>query len=138
VGLIKSAVRHYQISDQESEQRIDNFLINKLKGLPKSRIYRLLRKGEVRVNKKRIDAFYRLIKGDVVRLPPVYLQEKAKLAPISVSSKDLLAERILYEDDQILILNKPSGWSVHAGSTVRIGVIEALRQIYPARARASA
>lgn len=127
----KTSVQYLTISGDEEGQRIDNFLITRLKGVPKSHVYRLLRKGEVRVNKKRISAFYRLKQGDSVRLPPVYLEEKAKQAPPSKDTTRRLAERILYEDEYLLVLNKPSGMSVHAGSTVRVGVIEALRHLYP-------
>ncbi len=127
----KSNVRHLIISSEEEGQRIDNFLINQLKGMPRSRIYRLIRKGEIRVNKKRISAFYRLLKGDDVRLPPVFLDEQAKQVPPSLQTAHLLSSRILYEDDNFLIINKPSGMSVHAGSTVRVGVVEAMRHLYP-------
>ncbi|RDI48768.1 RluA family pseudouridine synthase [Aquicella lusitana] len=127
----KSSVKYIIVSGEEEGQRIDNFLISRLKGVPKSHVYRIVRKGEVRVNKKRISPFYRLIAGDSVRLPPVFLAEKAKEAPPSQRTEDLLSGRILYEDDNLLIINKPSGMSVHAGSTVRVGVVEALRHMYP-------
>lgn len=129
--LNKSQVQHFIVPEAYEGQRIDNFLINRLKGVPKSHIYKLLRKGEVRVNKKRISAFYRLMLGDAVRLPPLFLAEKAKMAPPSKSTKNLLKQRILYEDENVMIINKPSGMSVHGGSTVRIGIIEALRELYP-------
>jgi 23S rRNA pseudouridine955/2504/2580 synthase len=128
---VKSNVQHYIVPLDNAGQRIDNFLVTRLKGMPKSRIYRLLRKGEVRVNKKRIDASYRLCEGDDIRLPPVFLEERAQQVPPSKSTEALLASRILYEDDNLLVINKPSGMSVHLGSTVRVGVIEALRHMYP-------
>jgi 23S rRNA pseudouridine955/2504/2580 synthase len=128
----KTSVCYVAISNDQAGQRIDNFLIARLKGVPKSRIYRLLRKGEVRVNKRRVAAFYRLIEGDEVRLPPVMTAEKSVYAPPSKHTAELLRERILYEDDHFLILSKPAGISVHAGSTVRMGVIETLRHLYPA------
>jgi 23S rRNA pseudouridine955/2504/2580 synthase len=90
-----------------------------------------LRKGEVRVNKKRIPAFYRLIAGDDVRLPPLFLAETAKSIPPSQVTTACLARRIVYEDENLLIINKPSGMSVHAGNTIRVGVVEALRHMYP-------
>jgi 23S rRNA pseudouridine955/2504/2580 synthase len=127
----KSAVQHVTVNAEYEGQRIDNFLLTKLKGMPKSRIYRILRKGEVRVNKKRVSPFYRLIDGDSVRLPPVFLAEKAQMAPPSKKTADLLEGRILFEDEHFLIINKPAGMSVHAGSTVRVGVVEALRHMYP-------
>lgn len=128
---LKTNVQHHLIKHDEAGQRIDNFLINKLKGMPKSHIYRLLRKGEVRVNKRRIQAFYRLAEGDDVRLPPVFLNDKAKEAPPSKQTEDLITSRIIYEDENIFVINKPSGMSVHAGNTVRVGIIEAMRHMYP-------
>lgn len=127
----KSKVKYLTVSEEYAGQRIDNFLMKHLKGMPKSHIYKLLRKGEVRVNKRRITAFYRLKAEDSVRLPPVFLAEEAKKIPPGKETMHVLADRILYEDDTLLILNKPSGMSVHAGSTVRIGIIEALRHMYP-------
>lgn len=131
VNKKKSKVRHVVVSYEFEDQRIDNYLLNLLKGMPKSRIYRLLRKGEVRVNSKRIGPSYRLREGDDVRLPPMILDEPAKKVPPAKATSALLAGRILYEDEDVLIINKPSGMSVHAGSTVRVGVIEALRHMYP-------
>lgn len=127
----KSEVQYLIVPEDDEGQRIDNFLLNKLKGMPRSHLYRLLRKGEVRVNKKRVRAFYRLIKGDKLRLPPVFLGEKAKLAPPSSETTSLLTNRILYEDENLIIINKPANMSVHAGSTVRVGVVEALKHLYP-------
>ncbi|HTM63482.1 MAG TPA: RluA family pseudouridine synthase [Gammaproteobacteria bacterium] len=127
----KSLVKYYTVTADEEGQRIDNYLINKLKGMPKSRIYRILRKGEVRVNKKRTSPSYKLEEGDEVRVPPVFLEEKAKQVAPSKTTQQLLSERILYEDEYFLIINKPAGMSVHAGSTVRVGVVEALRHLYP-------
>ncbi len=127
----RSKVRISTISRDEEGQRIDNFLINQLKGVPRSHIYRLIRKGEVRVNKKRVDSAYRLMPDDKVRLPPVFLAEKGKVVPPSQQTIALLKQHILYEDEFLLIINKPSGMSVHVGSTVRLGVIEAMRHLYP-------
>lgn len=127
----KTSVKFYTITEDEEGQRIDNYLMNKLKNVPKSRVYRIVRKGEVRVNKKRIAPSYKLQAGDEVRVPPMFLEEKAVQAPPSRATKTLLSERILFEDDNFLIINKPSGMSVHAGSTVRVGVVEALRHLYP-------
>lgn len=130
-GKKKSEVKHIIVSADNEGQRIDNFLVTCLKGMPKSHIYRLLRKGEIRVNKKRAQAAYRLQAGDTLRLPPMYLNEKAKQVPPSKDTATLLAGRILYEDEYLLIINKPAGMSVHAGNTVRVGVVEALRHMYP-------
>lgn len=128
---VKSGVRHIIATADDVGQRIDNFLMHHLKGMPKSRIYRILRKGEVRVNKKRKDASYRLVQGDDIRIPPVILDEKARHIPPGKQTEAMLTSRIIYEDDNILIINKPAGMSVHVGSTVRVGVIEAMRHIYP-------
>ncbi len=128
---MRQSVQYLKVSKDDEGQRIDNFLFHRLKGVPKSKIYRILRKGEVRVNKKRISPFYKLIAGDSIRLPPIMLAEEAKQVPPSRETMELLASRILYEDENFLILNKPSGMSVHAGSTVRVGIVEALRHMYP-------
>ncbi len=122
---------HYLIVEEAfAGQRIDNFLMARLKGVPKSRIYRMLR-GEVRVNKKRVDPSYRIQEKDSIRIPPVHLGEKAAVVPPSEKTQAFLTSRILYEDEQLLILNKPTGMSVHGGSTVRVGIIEALKAQYP-------
>lgn len=112
-------------------QRIDNFLQTLLKGVPKSRVYRMLRTGEVRVNKGRIKANYRLQAGDAVRIPPV--REAESPPPASPGSQVLqrIEQSILLEDKGLLILNKPSGLAVHGGSGLNYGAIEALRQMRP-------
>lgn len=127
----KTSVQHIVIDENFATQRIDNFLINKLKGVPKTRIYRLLRKGEVRVNKKRVAPSYRLQAGDELRIPPVRVAEGPTLPKPSQRITQLLAERVLFEDKGLLIINKPSGLPVHGGSQVRLGVIEILRMMYP-------
>lgn len=121
------------IDEDHMEQRIDNFLITKLKGVPKSMIYRILRKGEVRVNKKRIKPEYKLQIQDVVRIPPVRVsQNDEKKAPSAKLSRvSQLKDRIIYEDNYLIVLNKPAGIAVHGGSGVDYGVIEALRALYP-------
>ncbi|MFO7593009.1 MAG: 23S rRNA pseudouridine(955/2504/2580) synthase RluC [Pseudomonadota bacterium] len=126
-----SGVREVTVGEEECGQRIDNFLLKHLKGVPKSRIYRILRKGEVRVNKGRIKPVYRLKNGDIVRIPPVRVSDKpASVAP-GKRVQNLLEQNILYEDKALLILNKPSGMAVHGGSGISLGVIEALRAIRP-------
>lgn len=120
-------VRLVTITDDQAGQRIDNFLLTQLKGVPKSRIYRILRKGEVRVNKKRIKPTYRLQTDDQVRIPPVRMAEAAPLP--KQSSVQWIEEAILYEDRSLLVLNKPSGIAVHGGSGIQFGVIEALRAL---------
>jgi 23S rRNA pseudouridine955/2504/2580 synthase len=126
-----TSVRYITIEPDYTDQRIDNFLVTKLKGVPKTRIYRILRKGEVRVNKKRVQPSYRLQAGDQVRLPPMQLEERAVPEAPSHSLMEVLASRILYEDKNLFIINKPSGIPVHGGSKVKIGIVEALRCMYP-------
>jgi 23S rRNA pseudouridine955/2504/2580 synthase len=113
------------ISDEESGQRIDNFLLRICKGVPKSHIYRVLRSGEVRVNKGRIDQTYRLTEGDIVRVPPVRVAEKKE------STAPGTEFATLFEDNHLLIINKPAGVAVHGGSGVSYGVIEQLRAARP-------
>jgi 23S rRNA pseudouridine955/2504/2580 synthase len=115
-------------------QRIDNFLRNQLKTIPKSMVYRILRKGEVRVNKKRIKADYKLKDGDTVRIPPVTLTVDETATPAISTKLNKVAELeacIIFEDDHLLILNKPSGTAVHGGSGLKFGAIEALRALRP-------
>jgi 23S rRNA pseudouridine955/2504/2580 synthase len=126
----KPAVRWLDIGDEQAGQRIDNFLLRVLKGVPKSRVYRLLRKGEVRVNKGRIGPDYRLARGDRVRVPPVRVAGSATTAPAG-GALARLANSIIYEDERLLILDKPSGMAVHGGSGVDYGVIEGLRALRP-------
>ena len=113
--------------DEASEgQRVDNFLTKMLKGVPKSHVYRILRSGEVRVNKKRIDADFRLSLGDVVRIPPTRATQTAPADTI-VPAVSKLNHTIIYEDDAMLVIDKPVGFAVHGGSGVSRGVIEQLR-----------
>ncbi len=122
---VPAQVRLITISDEDAGQRIDNFLLRICKGVPKSHIYRVLRSGEVRVNKGRIAQTYRLSEGDVVRVPPVRLAEKAD-KPVPGAEF-----RILLEDAHLLIIDKPAGVAVHGGSGVSYGVIEQLRASRP-------
>ena len=125
-------VQWVEITEDNGEQRLDNFLITRLKGVPKSRIYRIVRKGEVRVNKGRVDIGYRLVPGDIVRIPPVRQAEtNAEPTYISKSLVETLKNSILFEDDGLIVLNKPAGFAVHGGSGVDAGVIEGLRFISP-------
>ncbi|MCQ8129203.1 23S rRNA pseudouridine(955/2504/2580) synthase RluC [Methylomonas rivi] len=124
-------VQWLEISEANTEQRLDNFLISYLKGVPKTRIYRMVRKGEVRVNKGRVDVSYKLVLGDIVRIPPVRVAEKNDEVIVQPTLKYSLENHILYEDEGFIVLNKPSGFAVHGGSGVQSGVIEALRQIRP-------
>ncbi|MGI1678029.1 MAG: 23S rRNA pseudouridine(955/2504/2580) synthase RluC [Cellvibrionaceae bacterium] len=125
-----SSVRFLEIDSDQAGQRIDNFLITQLKGVPKSRIYRLIRKGEVRVNKGRIRVEYKLKVGDLVRIPPIRVAEqKAQVKP-SAQLTELILQSLLYEDDDLYVLNKPTGMAVHGGSGINLGVIEVMRQIF--------
>lgn len=124
-------VRLLVIDAEQEGQRIDNYLKTQLKGVPKSLIYRILRKGEVRVNKKRIKPEYKLIAGDVVRVPPVRVAEANELPSAKLSSIQALETMILFEDDALIVLNKPAGMAVHGGSGLSFGVIEALRSLRP-------
>ena len=110
-------------------QRLDNYLLKHLKGVPKSHIYRVIRKGEVRVNKGRKKADYKLILNDMVRIPPIRVSKPNEIS-IPDSLQTLLKNAILYEDKGLLIINKPAGLAVHSGSGVSVGVIEALRKMY--------
>lgn len=123
------AVRHVEIDEQRAGQRLDNFLIATLKGVPRSRIYRILRRGEVRVNRGRAQPDYRLEAGDIVRLPPVRVAPRPPRA--EADGFEWLAQRIFYEDDHLLAVDKPAGLAVHAGSGVAVGLIEALRALRP-------
>lgn len=126
------SVQFIAVSADEAGQRIGNFLLARLKGVPKSMIYRILRKGEVRVNKKRTKPEYKLLDGDVVRVPPVRVAERDEPAvSASLDKVAALADCILYEDDSLIVLNKPSGTAVHGGSVLSFCVIEGLRALRP-------
>lgn len=111
-------------------QRIDNFLLARLKGVPKSWVYRVLRRGEVRVNKGRAKPTRRLAEGDVVRVPPLRVAQREQVTP-GQGLQQAIQDAILFEDDQLLVVNKPSGIAVHGGSGVSHGVIEILRALRP-------
>jgi 23S rRNA pseudouridine955/2504/2580 synthase len=117
------AVRHERIDEAAAGQRIDNFLLRLAKGVPKSHVYRILRSGEVRVNGGRVQQTYRLREGDEVRIPPIRIAEPTRTAP-APAGKPL---PVVYEDDALMVIDKPSGKAVHGGSGVSYGVIEQLR-----------
>jgi 23S rRNA pseudouridine955/2504/2580 synthase len=125
----KLDVQWVVITEDQAGQRLDNFLITRLKGVPKSLIYRIVRKGEVRVNKGRVDVKYRLVVGDTVRIPPVRVAEKELENRVTPGLKKSLEGDIIFEDDVLIVLNKPAGFPVHGGSGVSSGIIESLRQI---------
>lgn len=121
------AVRREVIAEDDASQRVDNYLVRRCKGVPKSHLYRILRSGEVRVNGGRVGPDYRLQAGDELRIPPLRLAKRpAVVAPRSTRRFD-----VLYEDDAIVVLNKPAGVAVHGGSGISFGVIEQLRQQRP-------
>ena len=120
-----------EVDAEYAGQRIKNYLIARLKGVPKSRIYRILRKGEVRANGGRVKPHYRLQAGDQVRIPPIRVSRSGPDLPIGHSFTRKLEQSVLYEDTGLLIINKPSGLAVHGGSGISHGVIETLRQMRP-------
>ena len=122
-----SDVCYTEVTAEEDGQRLDNYLIRQLKGVPKSHIYRIIRGGEVRVNKKRAQASSRLSVGDTVRIPPVRTSPD-KVITVGAQLARCLHDNILYEDDSLLVMNKPTGLAVHGGSGLSLGVIEALRK----------
>ena len=124
-------VIYVEINEDNCDQRLDNFLISRLKGVPKSRIYRLVRKGDVRVNKGRVDIKYRLATGDVVRIPPVRVAERSEESFVPKGLQAALQQGILFEDDGFMVINKPAGFAVHGGSGVSSGIIEGLRLMRP-------
>lgn len=128
---IQQKVRWHTVSVEESGQRIDNFLITQLRGVPKSLVYRIVRKGEVRANKKRIKPDYKLKEGDLIRIPPVKVSERPDLPSANLEQVAALEHAILYEDDALMLINKPSGVAVHGGSGLQFGLIEGLRALRP-------
>jgi 23S rRNA pseudouridine955/2504/2580 synthase len=117
-----------QVDEGIAGQRIDNFLLRVCKGVPKSHIYRILRSGEVRVNKGRVDAKYRLVSGDIVRVPPVRVAERGVEVPLAAPPARF---DVLFEDEYLLIIDKPAGVAVHGGSGIAFGVIEQMREARP-------
>lgn len=129
---MSNQVTFVTVSDNSAGQRLDNFLLSQLKGVPKNLVYRIIRSGEVRVNKKRAKPVTRLAVDDLVRIPPVKLAEAAAPAKPSASLAKLLTQTgVIYEDANLLVINKPAGLAVHAGSGLNLGVIEALHQLRP-------
>jgi 23S rRNA pseudouridine955/2504/2580 synthase len=128
-----TGVQYVDASEGDAGQRLDNFLIRVLKGVPRTHVYRLLRKGEVRVNSRRAKPDQRLEAGDRVRLPPIRRPEGSseRPRPASASLQKLLTDAIVYEDSDLLVVNKPAGVAVHGGSGMSHGVIEALRSARP-------
>ena len=128
---IRSAVRHLEIEESQEGQRLDNFLQKVLGEVPRSRVYRIIRKGEVRVNGGRAAPDTRLHAGDKVRIPPVQLLPRSDPARPTGDALEAVRQAIVYEDERVLVLDKPAGMAVHGGSGVSYGVIEALRALKP-------
>ncbi|PKO34885.1 MAG: RNA pseudouridine synthase [Betaproteobacteria bacterium HGW-Betaproteobacteria-7] len=125
-----NSVTHLVVGDEEQGQRLDNFLIRHCKGVPKSHLYRILRSGEVRVNSGRVDATYRLCTGDKLRIPPIRIAERPQ-NEVDEAAKQRVDLPIIFEDEAMLVIDKPEGIAVHGGSGVSFGVIEALRRQRP-------
>ncbi len=115
------------IEEEGSDQRVDNFLFKRYRNVPKSHLYQLLRSGQVRVNGKRINASYRLQLGDIVRIPPIRITEKNSSRQTEIAPSNFFSFTTLYEDDALLVIDKPGGLAVHGGSGISFGVIEQLR-----------
>jgi 23S rRNA pseudouridine955/2504/2580 synthase len=129
-------VQSLHVSEDDAGQRLDNYLMRHLKGVPKTHVYRIIRSGEVRVNKGRASAETRIAAGDVVRLPPVRVSERAAekseaMASQSASNAPARDFPVLFEDESFIAINKPAGVAVHGGSGVSFGVIEQLRMARP-------
>jgi 23S rRNA pseudouridine955/2504/2580 synthase len=119
------------VDETDAGQRLDNYLVRVLKGVPRTRLYRALRKGEVRVNKGRVRADYRVAPGDIVRIPPLYQELSSNSPTLPRQQLEHISRQIVYEDENLLMLNKPSGLAVHGGSGLSFGLIECLRQLRP-------
>ncbi|MCI4077464.1 23S rRNA pseudouridine(955/2504/2580) synthase, partial [Klebsiella pneumoniae] len=128
--ISKDSVSLIGVAEHEAGQRLDNYLIKILKGVPKSHIHRIIRAGEVRLNKKRCKPDSRIAEGDTVRIPPVRVAEK-EMPSERRAAVPARAFEAVYEDDALLVIDKPSGVAVHGGSGVSFGVIEQLRRARP-------
>jgi 23S rRNA pseudouridine955/2504/2580 synthase len=126
-----SGVRQLEIAPDDQGQRVDNFLLRELKSVPRSRVYRILRRGEVRVNGKRVKPEYRLVAGDRLRVPPVRIDVQPKERRVPDSLLETVRSAIVHEDRELLVVNKPAGLAVHGGSGLDFGVIEVLRADRP-------
>jgi 23S rRNA pseudouridine955/2504/2580 synthase len=130
-GLSKDSATSHEVGEEGDAQRIDNYLTRLLKGVPKSHVYRILRSGEVRVNSRRVGPDHRLKIGDRVRVPPVQTARRQETGLAPRPGQPRFAGRVIFEDDALLVLDKPSGVAVHGGSGVSSGVIEQLRYERP-------
>jgi 23S rRNA pseudouridine955/2504/2580 synthase len=135
--IIRPKPSYVTIESRGQAQRLDNYLFNLLKGVPKSYVYKIIRKGEVRLDKKRVSVDCRLQEGQILRLPPIQVAQTSRLNPDqpviqhSSAQAKILQEAILYEDNDLLVINKPAGFAVHGGSGIKLGIIETLRKARP-------
>jgi len=131
--FLEKKVTYKNIDEDSVGQKIDNFLIKTLKGVPKGHLYKLIRTGQVRVNKKRVKTEYKLCRNDEIRIPPVDYKERISPRNLKIDKNtyDLITKNIIFEDDFLLAINKPYGLAVHGGSGLSYGIIELLRHIYP-------
>lgn len=127
---VHQKVSYLEVDEGSAGQRLDNFLIRHLKGVPKSKIYQIIRSGEVRVNKGRVKVSTRINLGDTVRVPPIRVSDK-QTQSLGFKAQSSLLNSIVYEDDGLMVLNKPAGMAVHAGSGLASGLIETLRLALP-------
>lgn len=126
----RQGASHAEIDDDAAGQRLDNFLMTRLKGVPRSHVYQLIRSGQVRVNSGRVRPRYRLKKGDSVRVPPLRRRAAPAIADPGTGLA-WLAGRIVFEDDRLIVVDKPAGLAVHGGSGLDFGLIEGLRSLRP-------
>ena len=127
----KTGATSFTVTEQQAGRRIDNVLSGHYRDIPRSRIYRMIRKGEVRVNSKRVRQDYRLQLADAIRLPPVLRIDRPSDPVPPAGLQRELAERIIYQDEDLLVLDKPAGLAVHSGSRQRFGIIEVMRALLP-------
>jgi 23S rRNA pseudouridine955/2504/2580 synthase len=132
MNKVTSGVNYVEVSQDRDGQRLDNFLSARLKGLPRSVIYRIIRTGQVRINSGRAKPSTRLVSGDVVRIPPATIREN-KPGDVSPAVLQLLGKSICYEDQDVIVIDKPAGMAVHGGSGLSWGVIDAVRKLRPAK-----
>ncbi|MCH2097992.1 MAG: pseudouridine synthase, partial [Pseudomonadales bacterium] len=124
-------MRYVHIGDDDAGQRVDNLLLRELRGVPRGRIYSMLRRGEVRISGRRVKPGYRLAVGDSVRLPPVHTLRATEAPNVGAGLADALEASILHEDEAMLVVDKPSGLAVHGGSGVKVALVESLRVLRP-------
>ena len=129
--IATTGVRHFEVTEDEAGQRLDNFVHKRLGDVPRSKVYRVIRKGEVRVNGHRAGPDTRLQAHDKIRIPPVRIRPPEEVGRPSTALQDTIRNAIVYEDDKLLVIDKPSGIAVHGGSGVSFGVIETLRASRP-------